>query len=206
MDLKKIAICHICQTPHIKRPLAAGESAACVVCGAKLYRNLAGLEYRLLSFILSASFLYLVAVTFPLVNVSFGAMSSSASLIEAIRTLFDQGYFLVAFFAFMVLVVYPAVLLASGFVAAAAIVLGLRGVAKRSLLLYTFVARWSMLDIFFVSVIVAMVKIFEYASIEFGVAFWAMAFVVGVEIYLVHALGPEALWERWEERFEADTL
>ncbi len=206
LDLKKIVICHICQTPHKKRPLAAGESASCVVCGAKLYRDYTGLEYKLLSFVASGFLFYVFAVTFPLVQVSFGPMQSSASLLEAIKTLFDQGYFLVAFFAFMVLVIYPALLFLSGFVAAAAMILGLCALSRRALLLFGFAARWSMLDIFFVSVIVAMVKIFEYASIEFGVAFWAMAFVVALEIYIVHEVGVEAIWERWEEKCEAGAV
>jgi uncharacterized paraquat-inducible protein A len=60
-----------------------------------------------------------------------------------------------------------------------------------------------MLDIFFVSVLVAMVKMYEYATILFGAAFWAMAFVVALELYLFRYIGIEQIWQVWEDRFDS---
>jgi len=206
VDLRSIVICKICQTPHKKRPLGANESAHCSVCGSFLYREWRGLEYRVALFSFVALVMLLLSLWFPLVRIDMGVAASSASILDAIRILFGQGYFVVAAFATLVLVVYPLFLLVSALMYGVMVAMGDDGGAKFFLLLFTHAAPWSMLDIFFVSVLVAMVKIFEYATVEFGAAFWMVAMVAAMEIYLVRVVGTEAMWEYWEELFGADSL
>jgi paraquat-inducible protein A len=203
VDLKEIVVCPVCQTPHKKRPLLAKQKAVCTVCGAKLYRGYRGVEHQLFSFSLSAIVLFVIALFFPLVGVRMGPLSTHTSVVEAVWNLFEQGYFVVAFFALMALVVYPLLLFVSSFLVAAGMMGRLCAFTQKALMVFGFVMEWSMLDIFLISLIVAMVKVVDYAQVEFDGAFWAMVVVVGIEIYLVRSIGVVVLWERWEELCEA---
>ncbi len=203
MNLKQFVLCKVCQTLHRKERLKKGESAHCSRCGALLYRVHEGLEYKLLTFSLSALYMLLLVFLFPLVQIIFAGTQSQATLLEAIWKLLEQGYPLVSFFVFMVLVIYPTLLFTSAFLVAFFTIVGFKSAAKRTLVALTLVSEWSMLDIFFVAILVAMVKIYEYATILFGVAFWALGFVVVLELYLFRYIGIESFWDMWEERFDS---
>ena len=198
-ELRRIILCKICQTPHKKVLLKKGESAHCNRCGALLYRGCEGAQLRLFSLSFSALIALGIALFFPIVTITFGGLQSSATLLGAIADLYDQGYILVAFFVAMILVVYPLLLFVAAFLSGFSLLVGMSGFAKRALLVFTVASEWSMLDIFFVAILVAMVKIFEYAHIHFDLAFWAMGASVAIELYLVRFLGVELFWDTWEE-------
>ncbi len=199
-NLRELIICPVCQTLHKKLPLEEGEEARCVNCEAYLYSSLSGIEYKLLSYSFAGLLFFAIALLFPIVHISFGPMQSEANLIEAIVSLFDAGYVLVALFSFTVLVLYPFFVIFFSFLFALFMLTQAKKNAKRVLLALSLIHRWSMLDIFFVAILIAMVKIFEYATIEFRIAFLAMLFVVLFEIYLSHFVKIENLWDYWEER------
>ena len=198
---KELVICPVCQTLHKRLPLKEGEEAHCVNCDTYLYSSLGGIEYKLLSYSFAGLLFFAIALLFPIVHISFGPMQSEANLIEAIVSLFNAGYVIVAIFSFAVLVLYPFFVLFFSFLFALFVLTNAKRATKRVLIALSLIYRWSMLDIFFVSILVAMVKIFEYAAIEFRVAFFAMLFVVLFEIYLSHFVKIENLWDYWEDRF-----
>ena len=200
---KDIILCPRCFTPHKKLPLAPKEEARCVRCQALLYRYRSGLEYLLLTLSTLSLLCLLIANVSPLLRINFGELSARTLLLEAILSLFDKGFVFISFFSLLVLEVFPWLLM--GTLSLFSILVLLRRgkvIAKGSLILVEILRRWSMLDIFFIAILVAMIKVYQYAQIHFGVAFWALGIFVLLEIYVVKSIRIEELWELWERRYE----
>ncbi len=200
---KDIILCPRCFTPHKKLPLAPKEEARCVRCQALLYRYRSGLEYLLLTLSTLSLLCLLIANVSPLLRINFGELSARTLLLEAILSLFDKGFVFISFFSLLVLEVFPWLLM--GTLSLFSILVLLRRgkvIAKGSLILVEIFRRWSMLDIFFIAILVAMIKVYQYAQIHFGVAFWALGIFVLLEIYVVKSIRIEELWELWERRYE----
>ena len=96
--------------------------------------------------------------------------------------------------------VYPFFVLLFTFLFALFMIVGFKKSARKVLVGLELVSRWSMLDIFFIAILVAMVKVFEYATIHFDIAFWALGLVVAYEFYITKIVKIEALWDYWESR------
>ena len=199
---KNIILCHRCFTPHKKLSLAPKEEARCVRCKALLYRHRAAFEAMLLVLSATALFLLLLANIAPLLWIDFGGVASQALLFEAIVDLFDKGFVLISFFSLLVLEVFPSLLMGTLLLFSFLVFLGKgKEVAKAALVLVEILRRWSMLDIFFIAILVAMVKVYQYAQIHFGIAFWALGIFVVIEVYLMEAIRIEELWDLWERRY-----
>lgn len=201
---KDLVICDRCQSLNKKLPLAANEEAHCAVCGAFLYSSTIGLEYKILSWSLTALVLFVLANIYPIISIDIAGMNGELTILEAIGRLFDEGFLFVSFFALLVLVVFPFLLMSFLFAFSLFIVTGIEKEAAKVLLLgVSLIRRWSMLDIFFISILVALIKIYDYAHIAFDVAFGALALFVILEILLVRLIPVGELWDLWERRYHA---
>ncbi len=201
---KDLIICDRCQSVNKKLPLAAKEEACCAECGALLYSSDRGLEYKVLSWSFTALVLFVLANIYPVISIDIAGMNGTLTILEAIGRLFDAGFLFVSFFALLVLVVFPFLLMSFLFAFSLFTVAGIEKEAAKTLLLgVSLIRRWSMLDIFFISILVAMIKIYEYARIEFGIAFWALALFIVLEIVLVRMVPVGQLWDLWERRYHA---
>ncbi|NPA04435.1 MAG: hypothetical protein GXO61_06190 [Epsilonproteobacteria bacterium] len=203
-DLKNLVICPRCGSLHKRIKLSSPkESARCWRCNKLLYRGYKGLEYQLLSFTFTALILFTLANLFPIVEIDIGGgVKSRMVLLEALLFLYKQGFLFISLFGLLVLEVFPLITILSLFLFSLFVVLGThKEGAKKALIVAGRLSEWNMLDIFFISILVAMVKIYEYAYIDFGVAFWSMAFFVGIEIYLFRYIKLSQMWDLWEQKF-----
>ena len=201
---KDLIICNRCQSINKKLPLAAKEEARCAECGALLYSSDVGLEYKVLSWSFTALVLFVLANIYPVISIDIAGMNGTLTILEAIGRLFDAGFLFVSFFTLLVLVVFPFLLMSFLFAFSLFTVAGIEKEAAKTLLLgVSLIRRWSMLDIFFISILVALIKIYEFARIEFGVAFWALALFIVLEIMLVRMVSVGQLWDLWERRYHA---
>jgi paraquat-inducible protein A len=64
------------------------------------------------------------------------------------------------------------------------------------------VGRWSMLDIFVVAILVALVKLGALATIEAGPAAVFFAAVVVITIFAAMSFDPRLIWDEMEQRYE----
>jgi len=57
------------------------------------------------------------------------------------------------------------------------------------------IKHWSMVDIFLISILVALVKLFGYAEVRFGISFVALILFVVVEMIALKSIKPVELWQ-----------
>ncbi|GEM_PF-5093560 len=190
--MKKIVICEKCLGKNLLKE--SPYTQLCGRCGAVIYRKIEALEFKTASLSFSALIFYAAAVSMPLLSIEINGKSSQLSVFDSVSLLSESGYVLISLIAFLILILFP-FLNSSALFLFSLFKLSGSSKAKEALKLYTYLRKWSMLDIFLISAIVALVKISDYAFIEIDIAFGALVVFVVIETYLTKVIKPEYLWE-----------
>lgn len=201
-ELPRFVMCDRCNTLYRKVQLPAGKRARCKKCGAILYRYDPEYLNRALALALSGILFFILANFFPLIRVSLWGKEHELTLLSAVGALEGSGLYLVALGVALLVLVIPALVVMDYAVLIILLKWGKQqNMARNLLLLLSHLIPWSMADIFMVSVLIALVKLSDKVSIHFGVAFWALLFYAGIDLYLTRARRIGTLWEIYERRY-----
>jgi paraquat-inducible protein A len=162
--------------------LAPGASARCPRCDKELWRRRKDPMNRTLALTLAAAVLYVVANAVPMLSLTIVGRETSTTVLGGAVHLWDDGSAVVGILVLFTAVIAPA--LQIGFMLA--IVLGaIRQRPPRwvgTLLRYQPTTRiWSMIEVMMLGVLVALVKIADYATVIPGIAL----FVLGMLVFLL---------------------
>jgi paraquat-inducible protein A len=70
---------------------------------------------------------------------------------------------------------------------------------KRLLIFISKLLPWSMIDIFFISILVAMVKLFDFAQLELGIGFGAFVIILLLNVFILKRINLSDIWEIYEK-------
>ena len=182
--------------------LAPGASARCPRCDRELWRRREDSLNRTLALTLGAALLYVVANSVPMLGLTIVGRAASTTVIGGADHLWQNGQQMVAVLVLLTAVIAPA--LQIGFMLA--IVLGAHrerpprwvGTLLRH---HPTTRTWSMIEVMMLGVLVALVKIADYATVIPGIAL----FVLWVLVFLLAAMqsnfDSREVWERiqWAE-------
>lgn len=134
---------------------------------------------RSLAFALAALALYVPANLYPFMTMRHSGVLQYTNIWDGIRSLFDSGMWITATIVFMASIIIPIFKL----VALIFIILAYRyDFARNSrwtlLVLIEFIGRWSMLDVFIVAIMVALVKFGSFATVSADISSYLFGFVV----------------------------
>ena len=195
-NLNQYVICPKCNTLHKKIPLPPGKRAVCKQCGTILYRYDPRYLDRALSLAITGLILFVVANLFPLIRIDLLGNEQHMNILESIDQLLKNGYYIVAIGVMFLVLIIPAMVMADYITVIVLMRLGKGEALTRDLLvLLSHLMPWSMVDIFAVSILVALVKLTGEVQIHFGVSFWALLLYVGIDLYLTKARRIGTLWE-----------
>ena len=183
-DSSLIACQHCDLLQHLPK-LEPGGSARCPRCNKELWRRREDSLNRTLALTLAAAVLYVVANSVPMLGLTIVGRDASTTVIGGAQHLWDNGQRLVGVLVLFTAVIAPALQISLML----AIVLGaMRQRAPRwvgTLLRHHPTTRiWSMIEVMMVGVLVALVKIADYATVVPGVAL----FVLWVLVFLLAAM------------------
>lgn len=177
--------------------LATGASARCPRCNEELWRRREDSLNRVLALALAAAVMYVVANAVPMLTISVVGRTSSTTVIGGAINLWNDGRQIVAILVFGTAVFAPALQIAF------MLVISLAARASRPpawvgpLMRHLPASqRWSMIEVMMLGVLVALVKISDYAKVIPGVAL----FVLGGLVFLLAAMQANfdrrIVWER----------
>ncbi len=202
-DLDNLIICSHCHEVHKRIDLPPNKVAKCRSCGTILYANVADTMYRAIAFALTALILFGVVNIFPILDVTIAGVQSVLTIPQMIALLFENGFFVIGSILLVVLVVAPFIVLISFVLLGILAKLKLYKQLARKIILFLIISRsWAMVDIFVVSIFVALVKLFGYAQIHFGVAFYALILFVAVDLFFLKTIHPTELWIYFNRKFQ----
>ncbi len=202
-DLDNLILCKHCDTLHIKKNLQGKAVAKCRECGYLLYRNSVRVFKKAFAFSLTAFFLFIVAYFYPILNVIIAGEKSQLTIMGMIQTLFAEGYFIVGSIILVVLVIAPLLVMISYILVGILTQLKIAKNFVRFLIIFLIqMQKWAMIDIFLVSILVALVKLFNYATIEFGIAFSALVLFIIIDFLALRSIRPVELWQYYKRVYE----
>jgi len=197
-DLSLVACPH-CDLLQRLAELAPGGSARCARCEEELWCRREDSLNRTLALTVAAALLYIAANSVPMLGLTIVGRETSTTVIGGAEHLWADGRELVAGLVLLTAVVAPA--LQIGFMLG--IVLGARREPSPrwvgTLLRHHRTTRtWSMIEVMMLGVLVALIKIADYATVIPGVAL----FMLGALVFLLAAIqvsfDPREVWNRIE--------
>ena len=198
-ELKNIIICPNCESLNLKRDLKEDEIAVCAQCGKFLYKRDKFIEIKLFSLILSGIIFFIISMFFPAVKINIVGYEESLKIFQSIFFLFNKGYVFISIFVFFTVFLFPFMCLVLYLMASVLFFFRYhKKLLKRILILITAIKSWCFLDIFFIAILVSLVKVLSYASIKFDIGFIAYIIFLSIMFYIVKILGVKTLWEMYE--------
>ncbi len=172
----ELIACHECDRLHWQAALPPGGRADCNNCGALLYRDIPDSLNRALALYLTALLLFIIANSFPFLALEFGGRVESNLLISGGWALYEMGMGELGLLVFLTSIVFPLLTMLGMLYLLIPLRFGERppamGLVWR---LVNGLLPWSLLGVFLLGTLVAVIKLQDLANVIPGVALFAFA-------------------------------
>jgi paraquat-inducible protein A len=188
--------CHVCEL--VARPPKGVAACASPRCGARLYSRKPDSIARTWALLIAATILYVPANLEPVMITRSIFGTQPDTILSGVAYLWHSGSWPLAVLVFVASVLVPLLKLLALSYLAASTQRRSRVRQRQKTRLYRlleFVGRWSMLDVFVVMVLVALVKMGALANIQAGPgAMWFGAVVV-LTMFASMSFDPRLIWD-----------
>jgi paraquat-inducible protein A len=194
--------CPHCDLVQRLPDLAPGASARCPRCDRELWRRREDSFNRTLALTVGAAVLYVVANSVPMLGLTVVGREAATTVLGGALHLWNNGPQIVAVLVLFTAIIAPA--LQIGFMLG--IMLG--GLSERpprwvgTLLRHHPATRtWSMIEVMMLGVLVALIKIADYATVIPGMALFVLGALVFLLAGIQASFDPHEVWARiqWAE-------
>ena len=197
--------CHSCHLVSKAPPWGDRTVVTCPRCGSTLHQRKPNSVSRTWALVLAALICYIPANVLPITTVISMGKKQSDTIMSGVIYFIQTGMWPIALIIFIASVFVPLLkLLILGFL--------LISVQRKSgwrpkdrTRLYRIIeviGRWSMLDIYVVTILVALVKLGALATIEAGPGAVFFAAVVVITIFAATTFDPRIIWDKMETSHE----
>jgi paraquat-inducible protein A len=191
-----LVACHVCS-----RVSRAPEGATCARCRHPLHRRKPHSVRRATAFMLAAAVLYIPANALPVMSVTRFGRGGPHTILGGVIELFDDHLWPLAIIVFFASIVIPIAKL--GALAVMLVTTHRRSGSRLALRTRVFrviavVGRWSMIDIFALATLVAIVHMGWLATVVPGDGAIAFAGVVVLTMIATECFDPRLMWDAAE--------
>lgn len=183
--------CHNCGAVHAPGP------SRCRTCGAVLHARLPNSLQKVWAWLLTGVLFLIPANLYPLLSNEIFGHEEGHTILEGIVLFARSGDLLVAGVIFLASFVIPVVKVVVIALLAWSVHFDWQMDRRRRLLLYEFVefiGRWSMIDVFVVAILSALVQLGFVVSIHPGPAAAAFAISVAFTMLSAQSFDPRLIW------------
>ncbi len=194
-----LVVCEDCDLVHARQTLVPGDVARCSRCGALLGRGHRLGPQGLLALSVAALLVFLMGNLTDIVTVGLGGKHVEATLPEAIAQTWHSGQQAVALLAGATALGFPLAVILLRLWVLVPLALGRRSAAfLPAMRALHGVTRWSMVEVFLLGTLVAIVRSAGLASVVPGVGIFSYA-ALTVLLAANHAAGLHGLWQHAED-------
>ena len=194
--------CGSCERLSRVAPLPSGTHARCPRCGAVLARRKPDSLARTWALVIAATLCYVPANLLPVMVVAGPGGSEADTILSGVMAMFAAGWYVVGGLIFFASITVPVLKLLTLYGLLISVQRRSRWRPRDRTRLYRIievVGRWSMLDMFVVSLTVALVQLGAVASVEPGIGASFFAAVVLLTIFAASSFDPRLIWDAMEE-------
>ncbi len=190
--------CHSCHQLCVAPAGENSNSLACPRCAATIYLRKPNSINRTWALTLTAAILYIPAILLPVSIISSFAGVKEDTLISSVIYFLNTGSILIALVILTASIFIPILKLIILILLLLSVQTGYSKRRKERTKLYRLteaLGRWSMVDVFVVTVLVAMVKLGVIATIEAGPGIVYFAAVVIMTMIAAMTFDPRLIWD-----------
>ena len=184
----------LCETPSTRET----ARLACPRCAAPLHHRKPKTLEKTWALLLSAAALYVPANMLPVMKVTTFGQSRADTILSGVVQLFQSGMWEIGALVFVASITVPLLKLVSLIY----LLLTIQGHAQRRpkeqtrlYRLVEYIGRWSMIDMFMLSILVALVQLGQVATIVPGPGSICFAAVVVLTMLAASSFDPRLLWD-----------
>ncbi len=184
--------CHDCGT------LSQLNTHSCPVCASHLHARLPHSLQRTAALVISGYALYLPANLFPIMTVTRLGTGEPHTIVGGIFALIDSDMVPVALLVLVASILVPVIKLLGLTLLLLSVHFRWPINARFWTIIYriiAFVGRWSMLDIFMITILVSLVNLGGVAQVIAGPAATAFASVVVLTMFAATSFDPRLIWD-----------
>ncbi|MFM0666799.1 paraquat-inducible protein A [Paraburkholderia sediminicola] len=192
--------CHSCGL--LVKATSHGHGASCPRCGSHLHARKPNSIARTWAFLIAAVVLYIPANALPVMNTSSLFGSEKDTIMSGVVYLWTSGSWPLALVVFIASVAVPMLkILALVYLVISTQRRSVTLVQQRTRIyrLVELVGRWSMLDIYVITILVALVQFNALATIQAGPAAIAFGSVVVLTMFAAMSFDPRLIWDATED-------
>lgn len=190
----RIVACHECDHLHHSAPIAAGARALCTKCGSLLYRQVKGVDTSLALY-LAAFILMIIANSFPFLSLQIGGRAEHNILISGALALHELGMPDLALLVFLTSVFFPFAVIVGMLYLLLPERLGFTPPFKGPVYrMVNSLQSWSLVGVFVLGVLIAIVKLLDLAEVIPGVALYAMFALLIIMTSASLRFEPSTIW------------
>jgi len=194
-----LSSCHLCYK------LAPKSEHKCPRCGAAMHLRKTDSIQRTLALLITAFVLYIPANVLPIMITDQLGASEPSTIIGGVLLLIKLGSVPIALVIFIASVAVPLSKMFSMLYLCWCASQDVPISVRQKTVLYRiteFVGKWSMVDVFVVAILVALVNLGGLVVIKPGIAALAFAGVVIVSMIAAESFDPRVMWDNLEESLE----
>lgn len=192
--------CHVCG--QLSRMSPGVHEASCPRCASRLHFRKPDSVARTWALLIAAMILYVPANLLPMMKTSSLFGSQSDTIMSGVVYFWTSGSWYLALIIFFASVMVPLLKMLALMLLLVTVQRRSRWQREQRARLYRlveFVGRWSMLDIYVVAVIVALVQLKALATIQPGPGAIAFGAVVVLTMFAAMAFDPRLIWDSLEK-------
>ncbi len=192
--MNEVIACKTCGLLQRLDPVPAGCKAVCARCDDTLTRAIASSRTRTLAFSLAALFLYVPANIYPLMIMEYMGRHSENTVWGGVRALYEDRMWYVALIVFLASIIIPLLKLIGLFFLV--LYRGPRWQSARTWIyrIVCHIGPWAMLDVFLLSILVALIRFGKFAHVIAGPGIYAFVSVVLLTLLASSSFDPQLIW------------
>lgn len=195
--------CHAChQLSRIPAGVPHGD-ALCPRCEAHLHLRKPNSITRTWALLIAAYILYIPANLLPVMTVISFGKGEADTILSGVKELIHAGMLPIALLVFFASITVPVLKLLALTYLLLSVQYQSQWRPRERTKLYRMtevVGRWSMIDIFMISILIALVKLDAVATIEPGPGAISFAAVVILTMFAAMSFDPRLIWDCIEEK------
>jgi len=200
-----LLLCHEC---HKLNKLESGSRKQfCSRCGGVIHARRPDSLVRTWALLLTAALLYIPANLLPIMTVNSLGKGQSDTIMSGIVELANLGMLPIAVVVFIASILVPIFKMVGISLLLYSVQRHQPMSVRQRIVMYRFIewiGRWSMLDIFVIAILVAVVRFGSLASIEPGLGAMAFASVVILTMLAALTFDPRLIWDNTESDDDHD--
>ena len=195
LPLDELVACHECDLLLRKPVLQHDEKAQCPRCGYELYAHRHNVVNRSLALVLTALLLFVPANFLPIMQLHLLGQTSDDTVWSGVLGLYNSEMRGVAVVVFLCSMAIPLAKLLCQLVVLLSIRLNVgRSFGLLFYRIYHHLRDWGMLEVYFMGVLVAIVKLVDLAELTVGLGLFCFISLLLIQVWLEVVMSPHQIW------------